>query len=172
MNKKENKKKMDIEAKLFMALLHLKEEKNKNYSIEECEKNIVYLFDNYDEFKYYFELNGFANIDKDLLELCRMKTTKKGTVIALKGLCDHAIRKHNSTYQDANVSSKEKQKFDASAVACDRTFVVSPDKKESFLNIKPKPEIRRQQEEMVKRLNINNLVEEGLVLKKTRKPNR
>ena len=43
MSKKENKKKMDVEAKLFIALLHLKEEKNKNYSIEECEKNIAYL---------------------------------------------------------------------------------------------------------------------------------
>jgi len=104
MNKKENKKKRDIEAKLFMALLHLKEEKNKNYSFEECEKNIVYLFDNYDEFKSYFELNDFADIDKYLLELCRMKTTKKGTIIALKGLCDHAIRIHNSTYQHANLS--------------------------------------------------------------------
>ena len=101
-----------------------------------------------------------------------MKTTKKGTIIALKGLCDHAIRKHNSTYQNANVSSKEKQKFDVIAVPCDRTFVVSPDKTESFLNVKPNPEIRRQQEEMVKRLNINNLVEEVPVLKKTRKSNR
>lgn len=70
------------------------------------------------------------------------------------------------------MNKKEKQKFDVLAVPCDRTFVVSPDKTEAFLNVKPNPEIRRQQEEMVKRLNINNLVEEGPVLKKTRKPNR
>ena len=61
-------------------------------------KNIAYLFDNYDEFKSYFELNGLINIDKELLELCRMKTTKKGTIIVLKGLCDYAIRKHNALH--------------------------------------------------------------------------
>ena len=47
MNKKQNKKKIDIEAKMFMYLLHLKEEKNKEYSFEECEKNIAYLFDDF-----------------------------------------------------------------------------------------------------------------------------
>ena len=172
MDKKENKKKIDIEAKLFMVLLNLKEEKNKNYSIEECEKNIAYLFDNYDEFKSYFELNGFAAINKDLLELCRMRTTKKGTIIALKGLCDHVIRKHNSNYQNANLSSKEKQKFDVLAVPCGKPFIVSSDKTEAFLNIKPNSEIRRQQEEMVKRIKVNNLVKEGPILKKTRKPSR
>ena len=98
MNKRTNKNKVDIEAKLFMYLLHLKEEKNKEYSVDECEKNIAYLFDNYDEFKSYFELNSLININKDLLELCRMKTTKKGTIIALKGLCDYAIRKHNAIH--------------------------------------------------------------------------
>ena len=70
------------------------------------------------------------------------------------------------------MNKKEKQKFDVLAVPCDRTFAVSPDKTEAFLNVKPNSEIRRQQEEMVKRLNINNLVEEGPVLKKTKKPNR
>jgi len=96
MSERENKKKVDIEAKLFIALLHLKEEKNKKYSVDKCEKNLAYLFDNYEEFKSYFELNGFANIGEDLVEICRMKTTKKGTIIALKGLCDYTIRKHNS----------------------------------------------------------------------------
>lgn len=56
-----------------MVLLHLKEEKNKKYSVEECGKNIAYLFDNYEEFRTYFELNGFADISSDLLETCRMK---------------------------------------------------------------------------------------------------
>ena len=37
-----------------MALLHLKEEKFKKYSFEECQTNIVYLFDNYEDFKNYF----------------------------------------------------------------------------------------------------------------------
>jgi len=95
MNKRQNKNKVDIEAKLFMYLLHLKEEKNKEYSFEECEKNIAYLFDDFGEFKNYFLQNGFTDIRDDLLDLCIMKTTKKGTIIALKGLCDYTIRQHN-----------------------------------------------------------------------------
>lgn len=172
MNKTKNKDKIDIEAKLFMNALHLKEEKNKEYSIEECEKNIVYLFDNYDEFKSYFELNGFADIDKDLLELCRMKTTKKGTIIALKVLCDHAIRKHNSIYQDANVSSKEKQKFAVLAAPCSRPFAVAADKAEEFKNQTNSPEDSAFVKDLAEKFRSNNLVEEGPVLKKTRKTNR
>lgn len=104
MNKKQNKKRMDIEAKMFMYLLHLKEEKNKEYSVEECEKNIAYLFDDYCEFKNYFLQNGFTDIRDDLLDLCIMKTTKKGTIISLKGLCDYTIRQHN-TLNSHNITS-------------------------------------------------------------------
>jgi len=171
MNKKENKRKIDIEAKLFIALLHLKEEKNKKYSIEECERNVAYVFENFEEFKTYFELNGFADISDDLLETCRMKTTKKGTIIALKGLCDYAIRKHalmQSHIADSQV--QEKQRFDILAVPSDRAFVVAPEKAEEFKNQKPNPEVREQMEELAEKFRVNNLVEEGPVLKKTRKP--
>ena len=90
-----NKRKIDIEAKLFVTLLGLKEELDKQFSIEECDKNVVYLFEDYEEFKNYFELNGFIKIDEGILEICKMKTTRKGTIIALKGLCDYAIRRHS-----------------------------------------------------------------------------
>ena len=65
-----------------------------------------------------------------------------------------------------------KQTFDVMAVPCDRAFVVSPDKTEVFLCVKPNPEIRQQQKEMAETFRRNNLVEEGPVLKKTRKPNK
>ena len=129
MNKDKKKNKVDIEAKLFMFVLHLKEEKNKKYSNEESEKNIAYIFDNYDEFKSYFEVNGFHDISEDLLETCRMKTTRKGTIIALKGLCDYAIRKHSLMHMD---DSSDEKKFDVLAVPCDRAFVVAPEKVEKF----------------------------------------
>lgn len=112
MNKKQNKKKMDIEAKMFMYLLHLKEEKNKEYSFEECEKNIAYLFDDYFEFKNYFLQNGFTDIRDDLLDLCIMKTTKKGTIISLKGLCDYTIRQHNALHSRNINSTTEKSILD------------------------------------------------------------
>ena len=105
----QNEKKTDIEAKLFMLILHLKEELQKVYSPEECNKNIAYVFNNYNEFKSYFLLNGFIDISDDLLELCRMKTTKKGKIIALKGLCDYAIRKHNISHSQIINSSVEEE---------------------------------------------------------------
>ena len=52
------------------------------------------------------------------------------------------------------------------AVSFDKTFVVSPDKTEEFLNVKPNPEIRQQQKEMVKKLNIQTESENGPVLSK------
>lgn len=86
-------KNIDIEAKLFILLLHLKEEKLKIYTGTNCEENIVYIFDNYSEFKLYF-LNSGINIDDTILEICKMKETKKGTIIALKKICDYAIQKY------------------------------------------------------------------------------
>ena len=53
MNKKNNKNKVDMGAKLIMFILNLKEEKNKQYSHEECATNIAYLFKDYSEFKNY-----------------------------------------------------------------------------------------------------------------------
>ena len=169
MSNKNIKNKKDIEAKIFMALLHLKEEKLKKYSVEECQTNIVYLFDNYDEFKSYFKVNGFPDISEDLLETCRMKTTRKGTIIALKELCDYAIRKHSLMHMD---DSSDEKKFDVLAVPCDRAFVVAPEKVEEFKNLKPNPEVRQQMEGMAEKFRVNNLTEEGPVLKKTRRPNK
>lgn len=85
---------VDIEAKLYMFILNLKEEKNKKYSIDECDEHIVYLFDNYEELKSYFIKNGISDINSELLDLCIMKKTKQGTIISLKGLCDHTIKRY------------------------------------------------------------------------------
>ena len=88
------KSSIDIEARVFMFILCLKEEKNKKYSIDECDKNIAYLFKNYDELKSYFIKNGVVDINKEILDLCIMKKTKRGTIISLKGLCDHTIKRY------------------------------------------------------------------------------
>ena len=88
------KSSIDIEARVFMFILCLKEEKNKKYSINECDKNIAYLFKSYDELKSYFIKNGVVDINKEILDLCIIKKTKRGTIISLKGLCDHVIKKY------------------------------------------------------------------------------
>lgn len=68
--------------------------------------------------------------------------------------------------------NKDKNKFDVLAVSCDRAFVVDPEKVEDFKNSKPNPEVRQQIEEMAGKFKVNNLAEEGPVLKKTRRPNK
>ena len=85
---------MDIEKILFMYILSLKEEKVKEYSAEESDPHLAYVFTNPEEYKTYFDNNGLENADDELLRLCRIKTTKKGNIIALKGLCDHAITRY------------------------------------------------------------------------------
>lgn len=152
------KNKIDIEAKLFIFILHLKEEKNQEYSIEDCETKLVYLFDNYDEFRSYFVTNGFSNISENLLEICTMKKTKKGTIIALKRLCDYAIRRH-----DYIENMTQQQKFDVLAVPCNVGFVVARDKVEKFKNVKSDPEVLREMQEMAEKFKINNLLDEGPV---------
>lgn len=87
-------KNLDLEAKLFMYILRLKEEKEKKYSSDECEHNIAYVFENYKSFENYFISNGVEPAyTYGICDLCKMKRTKKGSIIALKGLCDYSISK-------------------------------------------------------------------------------
>lgn len=84
----------DMDAKLYMFILNLKEEKNKKYNEKGCETNIVYVFEDENDFKSYFTDNGIYDISDKVLDTCKMKTTKKGTIIALKGICDNTIKRH------------------------------------------------------------------------------
>ena len=83
---------MDIELFLLKTFLNLKIERVKRYDEIECNKNIAYVFYNREEFENYFVKNGYTDIDEDMLKLCTFKTTKSNKIIALKGLCDHAIK--------------------------------------------------------------------------------
>jgi len=87
------KVRFDLELILYMNLLSLKEEKVKAYSEDEDQFK-VYVFNDDEDFKNYFVENGYDSIDEELMDMCRLKTTKKGSVIALKGLCDHTISRY------------------------------------------------------------------------------
>lgn len=89
----------DLEAKLLMFTLNLKEEKNKEYAPVKSDKNIVYLFQDSHEFEKYFIENGINDINKELLVLCQVKTTKKGTIIASKNLCDYIIKRYKMSLE-------------------------------------------------------------------------
>lgn len=82
----------DLEAKAFMFLLRLEEEPEKKYTdFETTSLKYVYVFPNNEKFKQYFVENGVDDISDDVLSLCKIKTTKKGSVIAMKKLCDRTI---------------------------------------------------------------------------------
>ena len=100
------KKKFDLEAKLFIYLLRLEEEKNKEYSVSESDYHIVYVFEDEKEFRNYFINNGCNRAsDDDFLSIFKMKITKKGSIIALKGLCDYAITRDAQV--DLNYSKRD-----------------------------------------------------------------
>ena len=94
------KNKIDLEAIIFMYIHCLKEEKKKKYTAFECEDDIAYLFEDYDSYKNYFIDNGMDYVSDETLDNCRIRVTKKGSIIALKALCDCIIREYRaSLYQ-------------------------------------------------------------------------
>ena len=82
----------DLEAKLYIYLANLLVLDEKKYSACECERNIVYIFHDYNEFKFYFLQNGVHNCDEEINN-CIMHQTKKGSIIAPKKYCDDEVRK-------------------------------------------------------------------------------
>lgn len=95
--------KLDMKTKLTLLLFNLKVDNNYEYSIEECNKKDIYIFNNYNEFEKYFEENGVFNINRDLLKLCILKKTKTGKILALKQLCNHTITKCRLTQKISDI---------------------------------------------------------------------
>lgn len=104
---------LDLEAYIYITLLGLKEEKEKKYSAEECDKKSIYLFKDANDFKNYFKENGIVEINEEILKQCIMYKTCKGTIIASKALCDYIIRtyfsqnkKEQKVPENENIESK------------------------------------------------------------------
>lgn len=112
------------------------------------------------------ELKSIINISIDEAKLIQSQYSQE-QIEAISNMCDEIFGLKKVEIQD-----DKKHDFDVLAVPCDRAFVVSPDKTEAFLNVKPNPEIRQQQEEMAKIFEVNNLVNDGPILKKVRKPDK
>ncbi len=86
-------KEFDLEVSLFIESFKLVEETNKVYSSGEIPFNLVYVFQNEEEFIRYFIQSGLEKINLFSLNSYKLKTTSKGKVLALKKLCDYMIRK-------------------------------------------------------------------------------
>ena len=103
-------KKRDLTAELLIRRLRVKVEENKQYSAEDCYPWIVYVFENEEEYENYFISNGAPiAVNEEILSLCKLTSTRKGTVIAYKVLCDRAIKtslKGNKTIQEIEMGLK------------------------------------------------------------------
>ena len=81
-------------------------EKEKKYTIQKVNSNVVYIFNNYDEFKDYFR-EYMVDVRGDLIDLAIYTKSKNGGVVALKSLCDHIITK--SKIENSNLDLTEEQ---------------------------------------------------------------
>lgn len=88
--------KLDFETRLFLFFTGATIKKEKKYTIEEAKHNVVYIFDSYDDFIDYFKkyLNE-DEINQYIIDKAIYTTSKRGAIVALKGLCDHIITKTN-----------------------------------------------------------------------------
>ena len=83
---------LDIKTKLFLCVNGYKEEQNKEYVIGPIDKKMFYIFDNYSDFKNYFE-DYLIDINEGLIDLSIIKKLNNGKIIASKVLCNHIITK-------------------------------------------------------------------------------
>lgn len=98
---------IDLEAKDYMFILGMKEEQEKEYTdFSETSVKSVYVFKNNEDFKNYFVNNGAVDISDEILNLCKLKTTNKGSIITMKKLCDSTICR----YIESNGIRQEKVK--------------------------------------------------------------
>lgn len=85
--------KFDLEVFLFIESLKLKLEEDKIYSSSDVPLNLVYVFQNEEEFINYFIENGLSNINVVSLNRYKLKMMSSGKVLALKKVCDSLIKR-------------------------------------------------------------------------------
>lgn len=86
--------KLDFETRLFLFFTGATIVREKKYTAEETNHNIVYIFDSYDDFNDYFlKYLEEDEINEYLIEEAIYTISKRGAIVAFKGLCDHIITK-------------------------------------------------------------------------------
>lgn len=99
-------KTLDWKTRLFLYITNAVVEKEKKYTTQEINKNIVYIFNNYAEFKNYFK-EYMIDVKEDIIDLAIYTRSKNGGIVALKGLCDYIITK--SKIKNNNLDLTQKQ---------------------------------------------------------------
>ena len=73
---------------------------------------------------------------------------------------------YNSFIGGTNMDKKIEQHFNVLSVPCRKAFIIDGDKKEEFLSQEADPIKREMMDDIVSKLNINNLIEGPTLVKK------
>ena len=98
--------KLDLKTKLFLFITGATIEKEKKYTTRSVAKNVVYVFDSYDEFKNYFS-EHVNEVKEDVINSAIYTRSTKGAIVAFKGLCDHIITKAKFQYDIKKLTQEE-----------------------------------------------------------------
>ena len=99
-------KTLDLKTRLYLYITGVVVEKEKKYTIRAVNRNVVYIFNNYDEFKNYFK-EYMIDVKEDLIDMAIYAKSKNGGVVALKGLCDHIITKSKIKNNNLDLTQEE-----------------------------------------------------------------
>ena len=113
--------------------------------------------------------NSFFRTIQDHINFLKRKISRNNESILELQEKNNEYKNQISLLVGTNI---EDQHFDVLAVPCSRAFVVSADKAEEFKNQTTSPKDSAFVRDLAEKFRVNNLVEEGPVLKKNRKPNR
>ena len=100
LEKLEKLEKLDLETWLYLYLTkakkkqHLKIEKlseKREFSIGKIQKNEVYIFKNYDEYRNFF-LMYLDDVENELIDLAIYTRGNKGQIVALRGLNELSLK--------------------------------------------------------------------------------
>jgi len=162
----------NVVARDFSLMIQEVDEDFRAYGMEfkeSFEEYITLLEKEEEVMKYVIEKYG--NLDFfDLNELYVLKKLRERFIEETKNNIDSKnIIPNTEIEKEFDNFLSDKQKFIVMAVPRNRPFTVSSEKLEEFLNVKPDLEIRRKNEEIVKKLRISNLSSSDSSLKKIRK---
>lgn len=97
---------LDFKTILYLLGTGVTIEHEKKYTREKTDKNVCYIFSDYDEFKSYFD--GYSEgLNQDIIDLAIYTRSSHGSIVALKGLCDQIIT--SSRIEDKSLDFSQQQ---------------------------------------------------------------
>ena len=82
---------MNLKVRLICFTYNLKIAEEKKYEVKEVDDNLVYLFENKEEYVNYFLDNGLESVSEGIINLCTYYALDDGQIMAKKKVCDQVI---------------------------------------------------------------------------------